>query len=365
MKIGILHHDLEWSETQFHEKLNEMGFDARLYDVRETTSEELAENDFILNRVYASVANRDCKSNAKVLKLLKEIEKKGIPCINSYLTSYADYSKKVSSEIMHRNGIYNPKTIKVNNLNEINSALGFAKKVGFPVILKRDMGGRGKDVEFVNSRKELKRKLKERFSNNDQYNQGHVVQEFLKNVRGYDCRIAIINGKFSFASSRTLISGGEKHCWLASVSKGSKKNPYTPSQEEIDLAIKATQSIGAVYNEVDMTFTKNGPAIIENNPTPSYSKKVELNQELLPIAVELIKDKILEAKNISEDFNDILSVESREIKSILKQHEDPYKENKLYVSIDPDFAMGYKKNKRGKVLHIITNKLNPLLFLKK
>lgn len=292
MKVGILHQDLEWAEKEFNKVFKKMGLESNLYDVRKTNIDELSKNDFILNRVYASVANRDCKSNVYTLNLLNELKNKKIPCINSYLTTSADYSKKKSSEIMKKNQILNPETYKINSLKETNNAVDFADKYGFPIILKRDMGGRGKDVKFIENKKEFKKTLEKVFSNEDQYNQGYVVQEFLKNNRGYDCRIAIIDGEFGFSFSRSLISLNGEEPWLASTSNGSKKEKYSPSKEEIGLAIKATKSIGAIFNEVDMTFTDKGPAIIENNPTPNYVKGEDLKDKLL-IAAELIKNKFI------------------------------------------------------------------------
>ena len=81
----------------------------------------------------------------------------------------------------------------------------------------------------------------------------------------------MLNNRFVFSFRRSLISTDENdEPWLASVSRGSRKEHYEPSEEEIELAKRATNSIGAFYNEVDMVFTKKGLAIIENNPTPNY-----------------------------------------------------------------------------------------------
>ena len=59
MKIGILHHDLEYCEKTMDTILrNDFGHESYLFDVREKNVEEIVglELDFLLNRVYASVA---------------------------------------------------------------------------------------------------------------------------------------------------------------------------------------------------------------------------------------------------------------------------------------------------------------------
>lgn len=342
MKVGILHHDLEWEEKRFKELFEKMGFETTLYDVRGSTVEDLSNKDFVLNRVYASVANRDCQSNIRALKMLYWLEKKGVSCINSYLTSCADYSKKVSSEIMRKNQVPNPATIKINKIHEIGKALRFSDKFGFPIVLKRDMGGRGKDVHLIKSKGELSKMLREKLSREENYDQGYVVQEFLENDRGYDCRIAIMEGKFGFAFSRGLLHNGESIPWLASTSSGSKKSHYNPSEEEINLAIKATTAIGAIYNEVDITFTSDGPAVIENNPTPNCVQGEDIHDKLY-ITANLIKKKFLETKSSNGSYQNSYSKENSYWRSLFG------------ISSKTNFPKG---NKRRNFIQTLTSKLN-------
>jgi len=292
MKVGILHHDLEWAEKEIGRLLGEDGFEVVYIDVRGSDCDELFDCDCVLNRIYASVGNRDCKSNVKVLELLEKLEKRGIYCLNSYFATLNDYSKYKSSEIMNKDGISNPRTVFVRSVEEDkDSILKFAKDEGYPLIIKRDMGGRGKDVLKVDDEAELFSSLKKVFAEADGYNQGFVVQSFARSVRDYDCRIAIVDGEFAFSFRRSLIGASEgDELWLASVSRGSKKEAYSPSEEEIELAKKATGAINAVFNEVDVTFTVDGPMIIENNPTPNYVEGQD--EEKIKGAVDLIVTKI-------------------------------------------------------------------------
>ncbi len=76
--------------------------------------------------------------------------------------------------------------------------------------------------------------------------------------------------------------------------RGSKKESYNPSEEEIRLAKKATKNINAVFNEVDVTFTSDGPMIIENNPTPNYIEGQDEGK--IKGAVDLVASKIFGLK---------------------------------------------------------------------
>ena len=277
MKAAILHHDPEWNEIEINDRLNEKGIESKLVDIRDDNEiNQLISCDFIINRVYASVANRDYQSNIKTLELLKYLEENGVKCINSYLTTRADYSKYFSSKLMSENNVKNPHTEYLDHINT-NKINNFIETYTFPIIIKRDMGGRGEDIYKVKNEKQLYEVLNHVFSdeNRKKYNAGYVIQEFLKSTKSHDARINLVDKTIVSSLGRILIplEDGEVP-WMASYSKGSKFIEYTPSTKEKELAINASKSIGAFFNTVDMTFTKDGPSIIENNPTPQYSKNM-------------------------------------------------------------------------------------------
>lgn len=284
MKIAILHHDLEWSEKEFKRQFGEKGIQTDLFDVRKTSLKKLLnyKPDLVMNRVYASVANRDWKSNLKTLDLLKDLEKNKIECINSYLTTKADYSKFFAYKLMKNEGIPTPETCFINNKIDIDKAIEFSSLYGFPLILKRDIGGRGKDLTRVENKKELLKKLEIKFSPEsiEKYNGGHVIQQFIKSNREHDARIVIINNKFIHSYGRLLISKNGEEPWLASYSKGSKLIKYCAGEDEKIIAKRATKSINALFNEVDITFTENEPIIIENNPTPQHTNSSKGLEEI-------------------------------------------------------------------------------------
>ncbi|PIN90273.1 hypothetical protein COU57_03920 [Candidatus Pacearchaeota archaeon CG10_big_fil_rev_8_21_14_0_10_32_14] len=272
MRIDILHHDLEPTEKALRELLDEKGIGGKLVDVRDVRLNDFSMTDLVLNRVYASVGNRDYASITRTLELLKELEEGGIPCLNSYETSVFDYNKWDSYNVMKSEGISTPETMFVNSKNGLDD---FCKTVlfEFPVIVKRNTGGRGKDISKVDSYLQLIQDLEAKFNlaDRERYEGGFVVQEFIRSNRNHDCRIGIVNGEFAFSFKRSLISlrdGDEP--WLASVSMGSDFGFYEVSQDEINLALRASRSIGAKFNEIDMMFEKEGPCIIEHNPTPQY-----------------------------------------------------------------------------------------------
>ena len=277
MRIAILHQDLEKPEKEFKKIFENKGIQTDLFDIRNTKPETLYSYDCVMNRVYASVANRDYKDNLQTLKLLTSLEANGVICINSSHTTKVDYSKAYSASVMKAYGVLTPETLKINSIDEKEKAIQFAKRFGYPLIIKRDMGGRSKDIFKIDSSKQLKDTINYFFTPEvlNEYNAGIVVQQFVKTTKPHDCRIAIVNGEFAYAFARTLISEDNSDGWLASIARGSKAHEYSPDEKTIELAKNATEAIGALWNEVDITFTEQGPVIIENNPTPNFVSYAE------------------------------------------------------------------------------------------
>jgi glutathione synthase/RimK-type ligase-like ATP-grasp enzyme len=274
MNVYILHHDLEPTERKINQLFEEKGVNSELVDIRGADVRKFHQGDLVLNRVYASVANRDYESIKRTLEILSTLEEKGVNCLNSHRTSVFDYNKFKSYELMNKNGIYTPRTLLVEGTKSLESVCDIAEKeFTFPMIVKRNTGGRGKDISKVESYEDLIIDLKEKFNpkNRGNYDGEFIIQEFISSSREHDCRVGIIDGEFAFSYARSLIPlrDGENP-WLASTSNGSKECFYLAQEEEVKLALKASELIGARFNELDVTFTIKGPCIIENNPTPNY-----------------------------------------------------------------------------------------------
>ena len=156
MKIAILHHDLEAPEPKFKELFEEQGAFVSFFDIRDVSEKDLLSFDLVFNRVYSSVASRDFKSLSKTLKLIKSLEKKGIRCVNSYTASLADYNKYKLYKKLKLNGINTPPTIFVCSRRDIKKNSEKAiKEFGFPLVVKRNCGGKSYEVTKVYSLKEL------------------------------------------------------------------------------------------------------------------------------------------------------------------------------------------------------------------
>jgi len=167
-----------------------------------------------------------------------------------------------------------PETIFIKNKDKIDEISDKSiKEFGFPMIVKRNTGGRGKDISRVDNKEDLIKDLKEKLYSvdKDNYEGGFIIQEFIVPTKDHDCRMGVANGKFIFSYGRKLVSSNSEDKWLASQANGSKECLYEATADEKILGENSTNAIGAEFNEIDMAFGENQEmVIIENNPTPNF-----------------------------------------------------------------------------------------------
>ena len=232
-----------------------------LIDIESVRDIGLPPCSIYLNRVYGSATYRNPKSVARTLEAVEHIERSGIICVNGLLASRCDYSKALAADLMRAAGVRTPKTMLVESLD---SAIAFAETHGYPLIIKPDSGGRALGVELVKSEEKLRSLLAS-------CAESLVLQSFVLQTENFDCRVATLYGDASTPYARSLIpqAAGETP-WMGSYSAGSELFNYNAPQEAIELGLAAADAIGAVYSEVDVAFDKDGPIVIEVNPTPNY-----------------------------------------------------------------------------------------------
>jgi glutathione synthase/RimK-type ligase-like ATP-grasp enzyme len=273
MKVAILHQKLEYAEQQLSTLFQQRGHEISLIDIRQLEGVAFRQFDIVLNRVYASVANRCFEDTIAAIDLLEKLEAAGIRCINSLSSSRADYDKYIQYQQMKNHGVATPETVSVHSQAEFQLQREAIGQLGFPLVLKRRTGGRAEGIFKINSNAELLACLETVFKQQG-YTGGYIIQQFHQSLGPHDYRIAIFDGDYSYSYARSLVAtaSGEQP-WIGSGDLGSVFSPYQPTEAEIQLAIKASCAMGAIINEVDLLVTDNGPLVIENNLTPNFRPK--------------------------------------------------------------------------------------------
>ena len=193
--------------------------------------------------------------------------------VNSFNATKADYSKYEAFKLMEKSGIHTPETYLFSEDLDVNSIIN---KLGFPLIVKRDAGGRGFDLARVTSKEEMIKAI-EKIKSSEDYSGGIIIQKFMQPIEPRDYRVCVVNGEVAYAHGRSLISYGQTDdAWLASASLGSVNITLDEIPKELkDFAIKAAESINAMLDTLDIIKTKEGYLIIEHNPTPQLTQEWE------------------------------------------------------------------------------------------
>ena len=300
-RVAILYDSLVWSQQELKRQFEERGIPVGLFDVDKLPEVDGYFKDYalVLNRVYPSAPDRG-KPHVlpKTLYIVRVLEEQGIPVINNYNATKADFSKYESHKMMAEAGIPTPRTCLVENLS---GARAFIEEVGLPVVIKNDSGGRSASVTKASTLEAAEREIKKRLEASKNGYGRFILQEFVPSGKPYDLRFSVVGDKVIFSGKRTLLprdlnEEGESEYWLASLPDGSVAFPYpNPSQQEIEIAIEASRAIGAEINDIDIHIRPDGElVVIENNPTPNHNPKYkEIGTNKIVKIVEHIMKKYL------------------------------------------------------------------------
>lgn len=265
MHIAIIYNSFDWCEQEITNYLIKSGHTVEQLHVNTIYSKSTKSFkcfDIVLNRVMPSYAARD--PYFKMHKFWHSLNfiSKATDLINSYEAASVDYSKYYAANLMDYYKIPTPKTYLLTEpvIDDIDHII---EKLNYPIIIKPTLSGRSRGVVKCVNRLEVEAALNHVKADHT------VIQEFTQSMEKVDYRVCVCNDEVIFTVTRSLIDG-----WLGCISKGSlMSNPTDVPTEVTDMAINVTKCIRASINGVDIIMGKDGPVVIENNPTPNFSPK--------------------------------------------------------------------------------------------
>ena len=109
-----------------------------------------------------------------------------------------------------------------------------------------------------------------------------LVQELIEDSVGEDIRAFVIQGEVKASMKRKSLGQDLR----SNLHQGGSAKPVRLTALEKDLVLSATEGLGLFYAGVDFLRTKNGPLLLEANPSPGFegiSKtcRVDLAEELV------------------------------------------------------------------------------------
>lgn len=195
----------------------------------------------------------------KDIRLAKQLEKLGYRLFNSREVIENCDDKILTFQVLANSGIKMPKTLfsamLFNGTGNGEADLGFTNIIeetfSYPLVIKEAFGSFGTQVYLIHNREELIAKQKELLYT------PHLYQEFIASSKGRDVRIYVVGDQ--------VVASMYRHSdtdFRANISNGASMSPYEPSEAFCQLAIKATQELGADFTGVDLLFGENNEPIL-------------------------------------------------------------------------------------------------------
>ena len=199
----------------------------------------------------------------------KRLEDKGLRLFNS-AKAMAVCDDKAYTYMKLEDKIPMPKTlitpmtfmnIGYTNTDFLQTAI---EVLGLPLVIKERHGSFGQQVYLANTKEEARKILSEIGG------KGSIMQEMIQTSYGVDLRLNVVGKKVVSAIKRQ----GEG--FISNLSSGGKATPYTPTQAEIDLAIKAVELLKLDFGGVDILIGKDGPLLCEVNSNLQFRSSYEV-----------------------------------------------------------------------------------------
>ncbi len=196
--IAIYYEHPDWFRPLF-QRLDESGvpwkkIEAGNHQYDATSAEE--EFSLLFNRMSPSAWQRGLGHCIfYTLDYLAHLEAKGVRVVNGYRGFAHEISKAQQLTNLEKLGLPYPKARVINHPSQ---ALGAAEAIGFPVVIKPNIGGSGAGIEKFSSPGDLRRAVEEKrlyFG----IDSTALVQEAFTARNGVITRIEVLGGKYLYA----------------------------------------------------------------------------------------------------------------------------------------------------------------------
>ena len=221
------------------------------------------EKGFEISQDDTVVFMRGSPTRLSYLDLITQLERLGIPMINSRQCLERASDKYRTYLRLKDFGLDQPKTVLVSDPEAIPTALEKLDSK-FPMIMKTLEGSKGVGVLWVESERSLKALTQTLYKTNKETDL--LIQEYIKT--DYDVRVLVLNNTVITAMKRNIVEGD----FRSNASQGAEVEPFKLTKLEEDQCIHAAKSIGGIFTGVDFIPSKDRekirPKFLEVNHSP-------------------------------------------------------------------------------------------------
>lgn len=217
---------------------------------------EVCLNDFdaVLVRTMAPASLEQVVFRMDALAML---ESSGTAVVNPPKAIEAAVDKYLTTARLQLTGLPVPETIACQNVDDAMQAMA---SLGGDVVIKPIFGGEGRGIARLADEAIALRT----FKLIAQLGGVFYLQEFIEH-EGFDTRLLLIGDHVLAVRRRNPLD------WRTNVARGAKAEPYAPTTDEVDLARRAANSLGAPVAGIDLLTSRRGKTyVVEVNAVPGW-----------------------------------------------------------------------------------------------
>ena len=195
-------------------------------------------------------------------EVLTHFEWVGTPVVNRAKAIASARHKFHSLRILAQHGLPIPPSLTVGSAAFLEDAVA---EIGeYPFILKPFHGTHGTGVMLLDTPTSLTSAVDALCD----LHQDYVIQPFIAEAGGVDIRVLVVGGEAVGAMERSAPPGE----FRANIHKGASGEAIALTDEYTHLAIDAAAALELEIAGVDLLQTKEGPVVLEVNPSPGFEE---------------------------------------------------------------------------------------------
>ncbi|WP_433389320.1 ATP-grasp domain-containing protein [Micromonospora sp. KLBMP9576] len=212
--------------------------------------------DLVVGWVYEDILYRG-------MYQLEAFERMGVPVLNTARTLFCGQNKYLNSVMLHAAGVPH---LRVLSGRDGETLLTWARSQSFPLVLKPIVGFGGNGLQKIESMEQLA-KVAPSLAPDEHY----YIVPFVDNP-GRDIRVYCLNYEPVYAHYRYAPEGQ----WITNFSAGGSMAPCNLTPELMEIAARASRSVGARMSGVDVVEDQATGTlrIFEVNTCPSNEPPV-------------------------------------------------------------------------------------------
>ena len=201
----------------------------------------------------------------KDIKLAYELEREGLKLFNR-AQAIADcddksltYLRLKGCGIRQPDTFISPKKFHADGLLPDRLIKSASDRLGFPMVMKECLGSFGAQVYLMDSTEKLEEQIVETGE------RPYILQEYIAASKGKDTRLQVVGDEVIAAMKRF-----NENDFRANITNGGNMEPFDPSEEMKEMAVKACRALQLDFAGVDILFGAEGPVLCEVNSNAHF-----------------------------------------------------------------------------------------------